>query len=271
LIIPSSVLWMGEDCFACCYSITSVVFESSTTGIYTIVEIKYGAFSSCAELSSATLPPTLERIPAHCFEDCTALIHVPIPPNVFELGEHSFEDCRSLPSMDLPESVDAIGRKAFLDCTALTTVTIRTRSLNFRMGEDIFRGCTALTTLRTYPWQWGKLLSSMKNDATFLQNFFNGTLTSLATINLNSWYGRHMLDAVKDQPSVLYCLLRNSSPPKRFETNAPWTTMTPHYTTDVVRRCGHEMGKDWIAYPQRTINGSYKLRFNRSKQKGTPS
>ena len=252
LVIPSSVLWVGEYCFGWCDSITSVVFEpSSMTG--TIVEINNGAFTWCLKLSSATLPPTLERIPENCFEGCIALIHVPIPPTVVELERESFVRCKSLPSMELPESVEVIGAETFLDCTALTTVTIRTPSLNLRIGDNVFRGCTSLSTIQTYPWHWGKLLSSMENDANFLNNFFNGTLrcngtsTSLASINLNSWYGPHILEAVKDQPSLLYRVLRQFQQ-QRFETNAPRTTMMSFgqcilcmtaYRTHAFVPCGH--------------------------------
>ena len=160
LIIPNSVLSMGEYCFGWCKSITSVVFEPSTTG--TIVELQSYAFLHCTKLSSATIPPNLERIPQSCFDSCTAL----------------------------------------------TTVTIRTASSVLQFGNNIFRGCTSLSNIRMYPWHWGKLLSSMKNDATFLNKFFNGTLTPLHRIQLTSWYGARILDAVNDQPSLLYRVLR---------------------------------------------------------------
>jgi len=182
-----------------------------------IVELQHHAFSRCTELSSATLPPTLERIPPYCFEGCTALINIPIPLTVQIVDFRAFEDCRSLPSIELPESVDAIGDKTFFGCTALTTVTIRTKSFELRMGDNVFDSCTALTTIRMYPWHWGKLLSSMKNDTTFLRKFFNGTLTPLHRIHLTSWYGARILESVNDQPSLLYRVLRQFQQ-QRFET-----------------------------------------------------
>ena len=221
LRIPCSVVSVGYDCFAECISITSVVFEPSmTTG--TVVILRTCAFNECEELSSATLPPTLERIPPFCFGRCTALINMPIPSTVVEVGASAFADCTSLPSMDLPESVDAIGTEAFARCTALTTVTIRTASFDVWMGDDVFSGCTALTTLRMYPWHWGKLVSSMENDANFLNKFFNGTLTPLHQIDL-TFFGPRILEAVKDQPSLLYRFLRKFQH-QRFETNALRTT-----------------------------------------------
>ena len=215
LIIPSSVLWVGEWCFCECTSITSVVFEPSMTGAVVVIEQK--AFFQCTELSSATLPPTLERIPRYCFGRCDALINVPIPPNVVELEIRSFRWCTSLPSIDLPESVDAIGEETFQNCTALTTVTIRTKSFELRMGDNIFGGCPALRTIQMYPWHWGKLLTSMKNDTTFLHKFFTGTLTPLHQIHLTSWYGARILESVNNQPSLLYRVLRQFQQ-QRFET-----------------------------------------------------
>ena len=119
--------------------------------------------------------------------------------------------------MELPESLDAIGRDAFFECSALTTVTIRTKSFELRMGDNIFRGCDSLSTLRTYPWHWGKLLLSMENDGTFLDNFFNGVLTPLHQIDLTSWYGARILESVKDQPSLLYRVFRKFQH-QQFET-----------------------------------------------------
>ena len=215
LVIPSSIIVLGSECFCDCTSITSVVFEPSTTG--TVVEINYGVFHGCTELSLATLPPTLECIPRSCFGMCTSLINNPIPPTVVELGAYAFEMCTSLPSMDLPESLDVIGKETFFNCTALTTVTIRTPSFDLQMGDNIFGRCTALTTIQMYPWHWGKLLSSMKNDTTFLHKFFNGTLTPLHQIHLTSWYGARILESVNNQPSLLYRVLRQFQQ-QRFET-----------------------------------------------------
>jgi hypothetical protein len=166
LFIPNSVLFVGGDCFGWCKSITSVVFEPSTTGTFVVLE--GSTFYDCTELSSVTLPPTLECIPLYCFAHCTALIDVPIPPTVVNIGGDSFKECTSLPSIDLPESTTVFGNNTFDDCTALTTVTIRTASSDLRFGKDMFHGCTSLSTIRMYPWHWSKLLSAMNQDPTFL-------------------------------------------------------------------------------------------------------
>jgi len=143
LFIPNSVLFLGGNCFGWCKSITSVVFEPSTTGTFVVLEAS--TFYDCTELSSVTLPPTLECIPEYCFAHC-----------------------KNLPSIDLPESTTVFGNNTFDDCTTLTTVTIRTASSDLRFGKDMFHGCTSLSTIRMYPWHWSKLLSAMNQDPTFL-------------------------------------------------------------------------------------------------------
>ena len=117
--------------------------------------------------------------------------------------------------MDLPESVDDIGRKAFYNCTALTTVTIRTASFDLRMGDGVFDRCDSLSKIPVskisdggHPW--GQRLSSMDNDANFLDKFFNGALAS--SINLYSCYGAHILEAMNEQPSLFYRVLRTFQP-----------------------------------------------------------
>ena len=166
LVIPNNVLFVGGDCFGWCKSITSVIFEPSMTG--TVVVLEGSTFYDCTELSSATLPPTLECIPRGCFAHCTALINVPIPPTVVKIERDSFQECTSLPSIDIPELTTVFGDNAFEDCTALTTVTIRTASSDLRFGNDVFHGCTSLSTIRMYPWHWSKLFSAMNQDPTFL-------------------------------------------------------------------------------------------------------
>jgi hypothetical protein len=71
IIIPASIEFLGERCFAKCKSLSSITFESGSR---------------------------LSRIEAGAFYR-TGLIEIIIPASVEFLGERCFSDCRSLSSI----------------------------------------------------------------------------------------------------------------------------------------------------------------------------
>ena len=180
LVIPCSVVFIGERSFFGCESITSVIFEPSTTGA--VVVIKGIAFERCLKLLSVTLPPNLERIEMYCFQESTALINVPIPPSVIAIEYHAFARCTSLPSMDLPESITFIGDATFEDCTSLQSITIRSTapSSAVHFGRGLFQNCTQLSIIRIRPNLWPNIFAAMNKDLDFLFRFFRKYHTTMS-------------------------------------------------------------------------------------------
>ena len=72
-----------------------------------------GAFAGASNLTSVTLPSSLQTIGIRAFAACTALREIVIPEGVTEIGDHAFAGCRSLASVTLPSTLTRLGRSAF--------------------------------------------------------------------------------------------------------------------------------------------------------------
>ena len=87
----------------------SVVIDSKT---YTVTRVDlYG----CSELTSVSLPNTLQEIAEAGFSDCSSLTTVTLPSSLKKIGRFAFQSCDNLQELTIPASVQEIGMNAF--CT----------------------------------------------------------------------------------------------------------------------------------------------------------
>lgn len=71
-------------------------------------------------ITSVTLPDTLEYIGARVFQNCTALTEITIPDSVAEIGDACFYECSALSKINVPANLVYVGAFAF-DNTAWIT------------------------------------------------------------------------------------------------------------------------------------------------------
>ncbi|MCH5171983.1 MAG: leucine-rich repeat protein, partial [Erysipelotrichales bacterium] len=197
IVIPNSVTSMGQNMLSGCESLQSLTLPYIDTylGYYfgassysknatfvpsslkTIVitggnEIASHAFYDCSEITSITLPNTIESIRGGAFQNCTSLIGIVIPSSVmtiesfvfsncsslktvtFNKGsnlktikESAFASCTSLTSITLPSSLKTIGANAFTSCDKLSTLNFEENSKCQTIGNGAFQGCISLTTI----------------------------------------------------------------------------------------------------------------------------
>lgn len=83
-----------------------------------------GAFTSCENLESVTLPSTLKIIGNRTFQYCTSLKNAVLPDGLLHIDEKAFERCKSLESITLPDGLLSIGSNAFMFCDSLEKVVI---------------------------------------------------------------------------------------------------------------------------------------------------
>lgn len=86
----------------------SVVHDGIT---YTVTALGDGAFESCHDLSSLSLPPTIRRIGSHCFYDCS-LPALQLPDSLRIIDDHAFL-YSSISSLHLPSCFEEYGECAF--------------------------------------------------------------------------------------------------------------------------------------------------------------
>lgn len=108
-------------------------------------EIKREAFLYCRNLTSITIPNSVETIGNRAFRFCNKLESISIGNSVKEIPEYAFDRCTSLKNVTFPDSVTIIGSGAFYDCTSLTNIIIGNGTET--IAGSAFQGCTSLTNI----------------------------------------------------------------------------------------------------------------------------
>lgn len=139
VIMPDTLVLIGQYAFADCGSLTTVIIPDSVTHI-----AQYG-FLSCSALSSLILGDRLSIIGYNSFSNCTSLTSLIIPDSVTGIGDEAFGYCTALTSVIIGEGVYSIGNAAFSSCTSLTSVHIG--GAVAIMGYYAFANCRALTEI----------------------------------------------------------------------------------------------------------------------------
>lgn len=67
----------------------------------------------CSELTSISLPSTLEEIQEGGFSDCSQLTQITLPESLKKIGGFAFQSCDNIKEITIPASVREIGQDAF--------------------------------------------------------------------------------------------------------------------------------------------------------------
>ncbi len=176
IIIPDSVISIGDCAFLSCESLTSVTIGNSVTSI------GYGAFRNCSNLTSIEIPNSVTSIGKYAFEDCFSLTKVNYMGTIDEwvqiefdgyyanplyhaknlyinnqliteahittathINAYAFYCCVNLTSSTIGNSVTSIGYGAFRNCSNLTSIEIPNSVTS--IGNSAFRNCSSLTSV----------------------------------------------------------------------------------------------------------------------------
>lgn len=83
-----------------------------TSPFYKVTEISEGAFENCNEMTSVSLPESIDSIGKRAFAG-TGLYVIDIPQRVKTISTETFADCDNLVSVSLPYQLETIQPKAF--------------------------------------------------------------------------------------------------------------------------------------------------------------
>ncbi len=158
VVIPETVTYQGSN-----YKVTSLAFA---------------AFYDYDDLTSITLPNTIEHIGLEAFSGCINLTNITLPSSLKTIEEGAFNGC-GLTSIYIPQNVTSINRNVFMNCGQLRSIVVAPNNSVYdsrencnaiiqkedvilmtgcmstmvpngvdQIGPDAFRGCTGLTTLK---------------------------------------------------------------------------------------------------------------------------
>ena len=192
IIIPDGVTSIGEFSFSLCTGLTSIripdgvtsieqgVFEfcGSLTNITipdSVTNIENNAFFNCGKLTRLTIPDSVKSIGARAFKNCGNLINITIPDKVTTIDDETFMNCSSLRSIKIPDSITRIGEGAFKNCTSLTEVIIPDSVTE--IGESAFEGCTNLVYIS---------IGEESNDTINPNNVILGITENINDINIGN-------------------------------------------------------------------------------------
>ena len=97
---------------------TEIIVPSHYNGL-PVTGIGVGAFSSCWDITSVSLPDTIGYIDQEAFYGCSSLQSMVIPAGVTRIGLGAFDSCYSLVCVTLPAGLTEIQAYAFYGCWEL--------------------------------------------------------------------------------------------------------------------------------------------------------
>lgn len=113
IAIPDSIVYIKDDAFLNCTSLTHIESNVYATGIIA---------KQCASRSFSVCITGSRRIPSQAFASCSGLTNVMITNSVLSIGSYAFSNCRNLKDIIIPINVTSIDDYAFSNCTGLETV-----------------------------------------------------------------------------------------------------------------------------------------------------
>jgi len=154
---------------------------ASTTVIIpdSVMTIGENVFLNAINLTSVVIPPSVVRIENHAFDGCVNLRQVDIPKSVGYIGDGAFKNS-GLTELCINADLSYIGNEAFMSCCNLETLTIN--GLIVKSGLRVFKQCTKLKTvnmdLTVFSGSLKPSMEARKNSdkrPTFF-DFFQGTV-----------------------------------------------------------------------------------------------
>ena len=139
LVVNEGITSIGDFAFYRCGNLTSVSLPNSLERIGSAV------FFECSSLTSLVIPDNVTNIDSDLCAFCSSLKTVKLPKRLMSCGGALFAGCTSLTSVALPENLNGIPWRMFYDCSRLTTISIPV-SVDF-IDEEAFSGCNALSTV----------------------------------------------------------------------------------------------------------------------------
>ncbi|RHR20537.1 leucine-rich repeat domain-containing protein [Clostridium sp. AF19-22AC] len=134
IIIPDSVISIGQGAFYCCSNLSTIVIPEGIT------VINADTFRECGNLKDIKLPVSFGSIGKQAFSGSLNLKSVIIPEGVKTISMEAFQMCMGLTSITIPKSVTDMDMWAFLRCDNLQELVMKSDAPNILGGGSLAAG-----------------------------------------------------------------------------------------------------------------------------------
>ncbi len=207
VILPNSVVFIGERAYAGCGNLGKVVLGEG------VLHIGASAFADCDDLHYFTIQSAVNSMGAWIFQNSLYLYEIDFGDKIETIGAQMLMGSIYIESITIPNSVKTIGQGAFLSCTALKKVVIGNGVTT--ITEDAFQNCAQLTEV------------TMGDNVKVIEQAAFSACAALETITLNNaveeihslaFASCPSLKTIKVGDSILYVdiLFNQSSPQIQF-------------------------------------------------------
>ena len=133
-------------------------------------------------ITTLTIPNTVESIGQHAFHACSNLASITFPNQLKTIGNSAFYNCDALTAITLPNSLTTIGENAFEECDGLKTIIFGSGLTT--IAADAFRSCALVDDIYCYADPNNLTWATTEN-----QNFKlnNGTKCHVASGVRDTW------------------------------------------------------------------------------------
>ena len=190
-VLPPQVNNVPYQLFSGCTSLRSMDLSNITTySVYSASSNYNAVFQNCTSLEKVTLNSTLNSLVGRMFSGCTSLTSIDLPDTLTFLGKEKTFEKSGIISIEIPSGVKNFGTtetacaatssvNLFDGCVSLETVILPSNLSDFKIGGYVFRGCTALETIKC-----GKDGVANKLDGVTLVGQYAFSGSAIKTLNL---------------------------------------------------------------------------------------
>lgn len=204
---------------------------------YGTSRIRWGAFENQNQLTSITIPSSVNEIDTRAFAN-TSLHSITIPSSVKSMGQFVFSDCTGLVTATFEDGA-SVGYETFKDCVSLANVRLpyglRT------IGDNVFNGCISLVNI------------TIPDSVTTIGNAAFGNCSSLTSITIPSGVTNIGGSAFSDCYSLRSITCLSETPPAitnylPFENTDNCAIYVPAESVDAYKTAQY-----WSAYASRIL------------------
>ena len=180
IVLPNTIVKIGQDAFAGCSNLKSVNIPDSVTSIGA------HAFYNCNSLKSIEIPDSVTTdIEEKTFLGCSSLENIRLPNTIRKFGYYAFSGCKSLKKINIPTNLYSLRDCSLDTCESLEEITVNGEG-NYYISEDGVLFNKAKTVLVVFPQGSNKISYTIPANTEYIDRNGLSSCIGLQEINVEN-------------------------------------------------------------------------------------